>query len=303
MTHHTLCPLCSSSNISMFLECKDHLVTKEVFSLFKCASCNFIFTQDYPGEESIDRYYESDDYVSHDDTAKGFFNRIYRFARNLMLDKKKTIVESKTNRRNGRLLDIGSGTGHFAALMKNNGWEVTGIEPNNKARTYAVKRFGLSILQPEGISDLPESSFDCITLWHVLEHFHEPFKNAAEIKRLLKPGGTCIVALPNSNSYDAEYYGEYWAAYDVPRHLWHFTPRTFRLFAVKAGFGFNRIKCLPLDVFYISALSEKYKGTRLFFPAGMIKGFWFAILSCFSIKKRSSLIYFLKKNHKPNEKT
>jgi len=303
MTHHTLCPLCSSSNISLFLECKDHFVSKEVFSLFKCTSCNFIFTQDYPREESIDRYYESDDYVSHDDTAKGFFNRIYRIARNLMLDKKKIIVESNTKKRNGRLLDIGSGTGHFAALMKNNGWEVTGIEPNNKARTYAVKRFGLSILQPKGISDLPENSFDCITLWHVLEHFHEPFKHAAEIKRLLKPGGTCIVALPNSNSYDAEYYREYWAAYDVPRHLWHFTPRTFELFAVKAGLDFNGIKCLPLDVFYISALSEKYKGTRLFFLAGMIKGLWFAVLSCFNREKRSSLIYFLKKNHKPNGKT
>jgi 2-polyprenyl-3-methyl-5-hydroxy-6-metoxy-1,4-benzoquinol methylase len=294
MIVHSICPLCSSGKISLYLKCTDHLLTSEEFDLCKCPECGFVFTRQYPDENEIGRYYESEDYISHDDMAKGFLNHLYLRARNLMLKRKKRIVEDSTGLEKGRILDIGCGTGYFAATMKKGGWDVTGIEPNGKARDFATRHFSLDVISPEQISELSSGSFDCITMWHVLEHFHDPFRYADDIKRLLKPDGICIAALPNSDSSDANYYGRFWAAYDVPRHLWHFNPETFRLFAEKSGFHITGTKSLPLDVFYISILSEKNKGSKIHFLSGITKGSLFAFRALFDKRKSSSLIYFLR---------
>jgi 2-polyprenyl-3-methyl-5-hydroxy-6-metoxy-1,4-benzoquinol methylase len=295
MIIHSICPLCLSGKISLFLKCTDYLLSREEFDLCKCSDCGFVFTRQYPDElVGIGKYYESDDYVSHDDKAKGFLNRLYLQARSVMLKRKRRMVEKATGIRKGSILDIGCGTGHFAATMKEGGWDVTGIEPNVKARDFAARQFAIDVLGPELISELPSGSFNCITMWHVQEHFHDPFSYAAEIKRLLRPGGLCLSALPNCSSFDAEHYGETWAAYDVPRHLWHFTPETFRTFAEKTGFKISETRSLPLDVFYISILSEKNKGSKIHFLKGVIKGSLFAFRALFDKTKSSSLIYFLR---------
>jgi SAM-dependent methyltransferase len=296
MAHHNVCPLCSSDKISSKFRCVDHFISKEVFPLYKCSACNFVFTQDYPEENEIGRYYESIDYISHSDTSKGFLNKIYQLARNIMSGRKKEIVNDTTGLIKGHLLDIGSGTGQFANTMKKAGWTVQGIEINEKARDSSRVVFGLDIIGPDAISTLEPESFDCITLWHVLEHFHDPFKYMSDIKNLLKPDGLCLIAIPNSDSYDASYYKEFWAAFDVPRHLWHFNPTTFKLFAKKTGFRLEKLMILPLDVFYISIMSEKYKGSKLPFIIGVMKAIPFAVLSAFNKKKCSSVIYLLRKN-------
>jgi len=295
MVHHTVCPLCSSEEIFPYLRCTEHFNSKEVFDLYKCPACNFLFTQDCPEENYIGKYYESDDYISHSDSSEGIQNKIYHLVRKAMLHKKKRLIKNVTGLPNGSLLDIGSGTGHFAHTMKEDGWKVKGVEINNKARDFAISNFDLEIIDPGQISSLKENSFDCITLWHVLEHFHDPFKYASDAIRLLKPGGVCVIALPNSNSYDAKYYQEHWAGYDVPRHLWHFTTNTFRIFSTKTGFAVENIKNLPLDVFYISILSEKYRNSKLPFLMGVLKALPFAILSLFNLKRSSSVIYILRK--------
>ncbi|MCU0473681.1 MAG: class I SAM-dependent methyltransferase [Bacteroidales bacterium] len=300
MVHYSQCPLCNSGNIGKYLPVTDHFLSKEGFELLKCAICGFVFTQDHPDENNINRYYESDDYISHNDSVKGFSVGLYRLSRRIMLKKKREIVFKITGLNRGHLLDIGSGTGHFISVMKKRKWMVQGIEINDKAREYSVSQRGLDVISPTVISSLPSGSFDCITMWHVLEHFQDPFGYAAEIKRLLKPGGTCIAALPNCMSFDAMHYRDYWAAYDVPRHLWHFTPATFRIFSEKTGFEIKGIRSLPLDVFYISMLSEKYKGTKLYFITGMIKGFWFYLITLFNDKKSSSIIYLLGKQTSSN---
>ena len=255
----------------------------------------FVFTQDCPDEERIGRYYESDDYISHSDTTQGFSNKIYHIARDLMLLRKKRIIKSVSGLNSGTLLDIGCGTGYFAEKMKEAGWSVKGIEINKKARDFAMERSGLEIIDPGQIDTLKADSFDCITLWHVLEHFHDPLKYTSEIMRLLKPGGVCTVALPNCNSYDAKYYRQSWAAYDVPRHLWHFNPESFNIFSEKAGFATESVMVLPLDVFYISILSEKYRDSKLPFLSGVIKAVPFAFLSLFNKKRCSSVIFILRK--------
>lgn len=295
MVHHETCPLCLSGKIAVKFGCTDHFISREIFQIAQCSDCGFQFTQDYPDEKEIARYYDSEEYVSHSNTSKGFVNSLYQLARRYMLRRKLAIVQQVSGLKTGQLLDIGSGTGHFADTMKKGGWQVRGIEINEKAREFSRSHFGLDVISPDKISSINTESFDCITLWHVLEHFHDPFKYASEIVRLLKPGGVCIVALPNSSSFDAEHYGRFWAAYDVPRHQWHFNPATFRQFAEKTGFELKEIRNLPLDVFYISALSEKYKKSSLSFLKGVTRAKFYAIRSFFNKERSSSVIYILKK--------
>jgi SAM-dependent methyltransferase len=295
MVHHDVCPLCSSEEISLKFRCTDHFVSDKEFSINVCSACGFVFTQDYPEESEIGWYYESDDYISHSDTSKGFSDKLYRISRTLMLRRKRKIIIKNTGKKRGTLLDIGSGTGYFANTMKNAGWNVKGIEINEKARNLSISLFGLEIIEPEKIGTLESGSFDCITLWHVLEHFHDPFKYMSDIHKLLKPGGVCLIALPNCNSYDASAYRQFWAAYDVPRHLWHFNPSTFRLFSERTGFRLIKLRTLPLDVFYISTISERYMGSKLSFIKGAVRAFPFAFLSIFHKSKSSSLIYLIRK--------
>ena len=295
MVHHKVCPLCLSEKITLHLKCTDHFISKEIFQIDKCLVCGFEFTQDYPEEAEIGNYYESEDYISHSDTSIGFSNKLYRLARKIMLRRKIRIIRKVTGLKTGNLLDIGSGTGHFADTMRNAGWQVKGIEINEKARSFSKSNFGLEISGPEYISVFQPGIFDCITLWHVLEHFHEPYKYAAEIIRLLKPGGVCVIALPNSWSFDAAHFGKFWAAYDVPRHLWHFNPATFRHFTDKAGFKTEKLLTLPLDIFYISFLSEKYSGSIIPLFTGIAVAKMYTFASSFNKNRSSSLIYVLKK--------
>lgn len=295
MVHHSACPLCASERIGLEYKCNDFLVSNTEFAVFRCSTCNFAFTQDSPDEAGIGIFYESESYISHSDSNKGFVNKLYRFSRNIMLKRKRNLIIKISGLENGKLLDIGSGTGYFANAMKEAGWVVKGIEINEKARNYSVSQFGLDVNHPDTISEFDPESFDCITLWHVLEHFQNPDKYLSEIRRILKPGSLCIVAIPNCNSSDALYYKKFWAAWDVPRHLWHFNPATFSLLTKKTGFVLERIKLLPLDVFYISQLSEKNKRTFLPFIKGMLAGIYFSVKSAFNRERCSSLIYILRK--------
>ena len=296
MFHHYGCPLCSYEKISFHISCIDYFVSKEIFALNRCDVCGFVFTQDHPDESEIYKYYQSDDYISHSDTSKGLINKIYRLVRQAMLIKKRRIIKKLTGLKKGSILDIGSGTGHFAASMQKAGWLAKGVEINEKARNSSSSAFRLEIIGPEKIPTLETAGFDCITMWHALEHLPDPFKYLSEVTRLLKPRGLCLVALPNCGSYDAEHYRQFWAAYDVPRHLWHFSPSTFRLFSEKAGMDVEKSVFLPFDVFYISLLSEGYKGSRLSFIKGILKALIFSILSVFNKTRGSSVIYILRKS-------
>ena len=296
MVHHNVCPLCSSEKTGLQYSCVDHFASGKNFAVFKCSQCGFLFTQDYPDENEIAEYYESDSYISHNDEAEGFSNKLYRVARSLMMHRKKKLIRNITRLKTGTLLDIGSGTGYFAGTMKKSGWQAKGIEINERARKFSISHFGLDVATPDKVSSVDSNSFDCITLWHVLEHFYDPLTYISEIYRLLKPGAACIIALPNCSSFDAEHYRQFWAAWDVPRHLWHFNPETFSLFSEKTGFMLEDLRILPLDVFYISQLSEKYRGSSLPFIKGISKAAYFSILSFFKKKRSSSVVYILRKS-------
>ncbi|MCR4764677.1 MAG: class I SAM-dependent methyltransferase [Bacteroidaceae bacterium] len=295
IVHTDCCPICGSNSLQKEFSAVDRLVSKETFDVWHCAHCGFKFTQDAPDESEIGRYYESADYVSHSDAKKGLMNKLYHVARNMMLTAKAGHVTRATGLRQGWLLDIGSGTGYFAHRMTEWGWNVRAIEKNTKARQFAKDYFGLKSDGEEAYATLQDKSFDCITLWHVLEHLQQLNIMGDKFYRWLKDDGALLIAVPNNGSADAKYYAADWAAWDVPRHLWHFTPVTMKLFAEKHGFKVIKTIPMPLDGFYVSMLTEQRLGHKLSFLRGFWRGCCAWVNSWGHKERSSSLIYVLKK--------
>ena len=295
------CPVCSGEHLVHLKTLTDYYATGETFSIGECSDCGFRFTSDAPVESQIGRYYETPDYISHSDTHKGMMNKVYHLVRSVMLGKKaRLVIRSSRNLKRGRLLDIGAGTGYFAYEMAQRGWDVTAAEKNEQAREFARKSFEIKTMKPEDLAQLESHSFDAITMWHVLEHVEKLDEEWEMLYRLLKDNGCLTVAVPNCSSADENIYKELWAAYDVPRHLWHFSPSTMVRLAEKHGFRLIKSYPMPIDAFYVSMLSEKYRGRKNFFVRGIISG-----LKCYFKAKghtelSSSVIYILKKK-KNNE--
>ncbi|WP_460622559.1 class I SAM-dependent methyltransferase [Hymenobacter tenuis] len=254
------CPVCGKTEFSNKLVVEDKSVSKESFAIQQCQACSFQFTNPRPDAAHIGSYYESDEYVSHNSGAGGMINQAYKVARFFTMRRKVALV-NKLAPRKGSLLDYGCGTGHFLAAAKSNGWKVAGWEPNARAREEATQRIGqpLPLLD---LAQLPTATYDAITLWHVLEHVHELNDTLQQLIRLLKPDGTLIIAVPNIDSLDAQHYRQDWAAYDVPRHLYHFSPKTMKQLLKKHKMQVQEVLPMPLDAYYVSMLSEKHRAER-----------------------------------------
>jgi SAM-dependent methyltransferase len=256
-----------------------------------------MFTNNYPAEELIGKYYKSEEYISHSNNATGLSGRLYKFARTLMLSRKRKLISGFISSPGSTLLDIGCGTGHFVAFMKRYGWNASGIERDSDARNYAARINRIKVEGNESMNYLPPSHYDVITLWHVLEHFHDPDAAIRQVSGALKSDGIIVAALPNHYSYDAQHYGKGWAAWDVPRHLWHFNPDSLSLFAENHNLMIIKKVNMPFDSFYVSILSEKGKGSGsgVSLIMGMFRGFLSLIAALFNVNKSSSVIYILKK--------
>jgi 2-polyprenyl-3-methyl-5-hydroxy-6-metoxy-1,4-benzoquinol methylase len=289
------CLVCGNAYTAVLFAAKDHLVSGEDFVLKRCSGCGFTFTADPPDEKDIAKFYLSEDYISHTDKKQNLTDRIYHLARSYMQKKKYNLVRNMTGKETGALVDIGSGTGYFADYGNRNGWNVTGIELNDTAREYSISRFGLTVISPLEISTIKDSSADCVTLWHVLEHLYEPGMWLGEIRRILKDDGKCIIALPNIKSADAGWFGNEWAALDVPRHLWHFSPETLPAYIKEHGYICEKVIPMPLDIYYIATLSYKNMGYRFPLLRGTITGLFLTFKSLFKKDSASSLIYVVSK--------
>lgn len=286
------CPACQGEDWLKTGQVKDYSITGEWFDLIMCNICGLKVTIPQPSKTAIGRYYASDEYISHSDTKTGLINRLYHFARKYMLNKKNQWVTTSAGMSQGTLLDIGAGTGHFAHYMKTQGWNVTALEPDDTARKVAKEKLGLTILPLDELEYLKATSFDVITLWHVLEHVHDLTDYMDKFRLLLKPGGTLIIAVPNHLSKDAVHYGAHWAAYDVPRHLWHFSPMSMEKLLGHHQFSLEKKMSMPLDAFYVSMLSEKYKGNTFWGAvAAFISGTRTFFAANSQVNKASSVIY------------
>lgn len=291
----TTCPLCGGTRLEPALTCVDHCASGEAFHLCRCHDCGFLFTQDFPAADEIGRYYETPAYVPHSDTRKGLVNKLYHSVRSHMLKRKARLVAREAHRDTGRLLDIGTGTGYFPALMLRRGWQVDAVEKNDGARRFAKEHFGLDVLPEQALQTLDAESYDVITLWHVMEHIEPLNELWQRLNTLLAPKGVLVVAVPNASSFDADRYGAYWAAYDVPRHLWHFTSGTMQRFGTKHGFILAGRYPMPFDAFYVSMLTERYMHHTLPFVRGMMAGTMAWLASLVRKERSSSMIYVFRK--------
>lgn len=300
----TSCPICGCNDLKKAFNAVDHFATGEVFPVCRCSRCGFHLTNDFPSEDIIGQYYDSPDYISHSDSKKGLIHRLYHFFRKRMLRKKISLVASQATGNPIRLLEIGCGTGHFLEAAKKEGWLVSGIEKDEKARKSAINRTGLQVKKEDEFWLLENNSFNVVTLWHVLEHLEKLNETIHKIGEITTPDGIVVIALPNCHSYDAGFYKELWAAYDIPRHLWHFTPATVEELLSKHGLTIIKKISMPLDAFYISLLSEKYRGSNLFIRYGRAFGVGTIgfLRSLSNPAQASSLIYIAKKSEETNRK-
>lgn len=286
------CPLCNSGHFHNYIICKDYTVSREDFAIVKCDQCDFLFTNPRPSATSLDAYYASEDYVSHQNKSNNITNLVYRFARNFTLKNKLKLINS-FDMPEKQLLDIGCGTGHFINLCKSNRWQVAGVEPNETARNIARSNNTHVV---ESLSELDQSSYNIITMWHVLEHIPDINDLLHSVHTLLNKSGRFIVAVPNVASYDANYYKNHWAAYDVPRHLYHFSQLTMAAMMKKHGFKVVDTKPMKLDAFYVSLLSEKYKQPGIAnYLKSIIKGSLSNSYARSNQNNYSSLIYIIRK--------
>jgi 2-polyprenyl-3-methyl-5-hydroxy-6-metoxy-1,4-benzoquinol methylase len=278
------------TNLKPFLKVTDYSVSGETFELLYNPELDMLITHPQPSLDDLPRYYENPDYISHTDGKRSLFEKLYHFIKKIALSKKLKLINAHSNQ--GTLLDIGAGTGEFLLVAKNNGLNVTGIEPSPKAKAIAENK-GVSFVP--NLESIPSHTFDIITMWHVLEHVPDLDHQIMELKRIIKPNGTIIIAVPNFNSYDAKHYGKFWAAFDVPIHFWHFSKKAIQTLFIQHNLQLTEVLPMKFDSFYVSLLSEKYKTGKMNF----IKAFFIGLKSNWKAKRNleySSHIYIFK-NH------
>ena len=284
------------SNLEPYLKCKDYTVSGENYEL--------MFNKDYemlvtiPVPENLSSYYKSEDYISHTDSKKTVIDKIYQTVKNITLKRKLGFInecllhQNSISRPEKNILDIGAGTGDFLKVCKVNLWNVFGIEPDMEARNIAAKK---GVLLHKDLSHFTDKKFEIITLWHVLEHVENLEEYISTLEKLLSKNGTLIIAVPNYKSYDAKYYSKFWAAFDVPRHLWHFSETSISKLFAPVNLTVEKTLPMRFDAYYISLLSEKYKYGSMKPISALFRGF-VSNIKAIKSKQYSSLIYVLKKS-------
>lgn len=287
------CPLCQSKVEVLFKEVKDHTVTKEVFEILNCETCDLAFTHPMPSMEEIGPYYKAESYISHTNTKKGLMNKLYHSIRSYMLFEKVKMITRFVDVKGTSTVDVGAGTGYFVNTIKKFGTNALGFEPDADARAMAQKEHGIELQEMEELFKLPANSISAITMWHVMEHVHEVDKYLAHYHEILKDNGVLVIAVPNYKSFDAAYYKENWAALDVPRHLWHFSPKSMTKWAEKHGFERVGLRQLVFDPAYIAMMSAGYKGRNKWL--GLLRGMWYMLRASGDVNRASSPVYIFKK--------
>ncbi len=248
------CPSCGHPKFVNHLICTDHSISGDSFALVACQKCELVFTNPRPSVENMGVYYESQQYISHSNKSLSIIDVIYKLVRSYTLRQKSKLIRSLSPK-GTKLLDYGSGTGHFLKYMSHRGWEVSGVEPNPKARSMAEQQLK-SAISPK--LKTVKDEYDIITAWHVIEHVHDLTKTIKHLAKRLSKNGYLVIAVPNIMSHDASHYRQNWAAYDVPRHLYHFSQSSFKQLVTSKKLKIKQIFPMKFDAFYVSLLSEKY---------------------------------------------
>ena len=289
------CPLCGALEQMPYANCTDFTVSHESYTLLRCPQCGVVYTANPPKEADTARYDKLEQKLKLGDSPAGLINRLYYYVRIRTLNNKARIVENQSYRTGGSLLNYGAKTGFFSHRMESRGWKVTSIEKYHEERLFSLEMFHHRMYDVPEMDQFHNETFDVITLWHVFEHCYDPHGLLDRFYNLLRPNGILVMACPNINSTDAKHYGAYWAAYDVPRHLWHFNPTSLSSLAHKHGFTLMHREKMPFDSFYISVLSEKQKKHIFPFLRGMLYGLYCWLVSLVKQDKSSSIVYVFRK--------
>lgn len=241
--------------------------------MYECRFCSLRFTQNAPCATAIKRYYHAQHYVSHNETRAGLINFLFHQVRFITLRQKRKLVQRYTRMKIGMHLDYGAGSGAFVHHMEQAGWNSIGMEPDAGARETALRRYNVSVYDAADDAIILPGTYNAITLWHVLEHVHALHETVEKLKNALAPGGRLFIAVPNYTAADARYYGAYWAAYDVPRHLYHFSPAAMQELLQLHQLQLLDMRPMWFDSFYVSLLSEKYR------KGNMLNAVWQGFLS------------------------
>jgi ubiquinone/menaquinone biosynthesis C-methylase UbiE len=287
------CPICSSSNLLKKLDCTDHSTSKKKFIIVSCETCDFTFTNPRPKDNALGEYYKSDMYISHTNNTRGLFNWMYQTVRKYAIGRKLNLLKKTSKKKNH--LDIGCGTGEFLNACKNAGYNTTGIEPSELAREQAINNFKLSVSEDTNLGQFQENQFDSISMWHVLEHVPSLNKTIEEFNRILSKNGKVIIAVPNHKSWDAQHYKGFWAGWDVPIHLWHFSKVSIEKLFLRYNFNLIEKKPMLFDSFYVSLISEEFKTGKKKYVRGFIIGLLSNIIGIFTKRGCSSTIYVFEK--------
>ena len=283
------CPVCGGESQKEFIEAEDHNVSNDLFKIVECVACSFRFTNPIPTEDTIGDYYKSENYVSHSGTKKGFVNRVYHIVRSRAIKQKENLAAKYSKEK--VILDIGCGTGDFLGYCKSQNWKTLGLEPDQSARKIALESNAIEAKDLSHLYEIESNTFDVISMWHVLEHVYNLNEDIEQYKKILKKEGVLIVAVPNCSSKDAEHYKSSWAAYDLPIHLYHFRPDNMKQLFSKHGMEVVEILPMKFDSYYISMVSEKYKGGNIF--SGFINGLKSNMAANSKNNRYSSQIYVI----------
>ncbi|MFC2107506.1 class I SAM-dependent methyltransferase [Bacteroidota bacterium] len=293
MERLNICTVCNNSKFKKYLSTKDYFLSQEKFELEKCTKCGLVFTNPKPEENDLNKYYKSENYISHSGTKKGITNRIYHIVRNYTIKKKYKTVSKYSNGKN--IIDYGSGAGILLSYFSKKKWNTLGFEIDDNARKISFEDFGVDSKNPVEINNVKQNSIDAIMMWHVLEHISDPNLLLKEFHDILKDDGNLFIAVPNIKSFDARFYKKFWAALDVPRHLFHYDHNTIKLLLEKNQYTLHKIKPLIFDAYYISIISGKYSGNKLAFISGIFLGLISNVFALFHSKNYSSCLYIAKK--------
>ncbi len=282
------CPICRYPEFKNYIICKDHMVTGESFAITRCEQCGFLFTNPRPTNDILTKYYASDKYISHNNKMKSPVDIAYNIIRKYTLNKKLNLINSLSVKK--KLLDFGCGSGAFLKTCQKNGWKIDGVEMVKSARKNAETTLD-SPLYSTALEIPKNNTYRVITLWHVLEHVYDLNNTFHKLVKLLDKKGKIVIAVPNIESLDAALYHEFWAAYDIPRHLYHFSQSTMKLFLNNYKLKLKEIIPMPFDAYYVSMLSEKYQFDKTNYIKSILNGYKSNSYAKLHNNNYSSLIY------------
>lgn len=286
------CPACGASSFKNIFKAPYFRGDNELFQIQECILCQLWVTSPRPADDELDKYYSTENYISHSNNKEGVVDKLYHLVRQISLRRKVSLINS-LGTHSKSLLDYGAGTGHFLKAAKNAGWNAVGVEPSRDARKVALAENQLKLSDPDEFN-FQKESVDVISLWHVLEHLPNLRAHLADFSDALVAGGCLVIAVPNHESFDSQWYKQHWAALDVPLHLYHFKKKNIKFLAEEFGLDLEEVHNMPFDSFYVSLLSEKIENIA----TNYLRAFWRGLRSNIlgmGAKNASSLIYVLRK--------